>query len=288
MKKRIKREFVVLEKIQLLVFLYQNIKEKSKKTIKMLLKNGQVLVNGQKQTQFDFLLKPNDKVEVQLKVVEATIPCPILYEDNELIVINKPSGLLTISTDTEHQKTAYHFVKEYLRKKNQKVFIVHRLDRDTSGILLFAKNEKMKSLLQHYWNDITIKRGYIAVIEGNINPSKGVIRSYLKEEKNTFVHSTKKIMEGKLAITRYETKMSNEAFSLLEIFLETGRKNQIRVHLSEQGTPVIGDKKYKSTSNPLQRLGLHSHMLELIHPISKKTLLFEAPVPKEFLDLIRK
>lgn len=288
MKKQIKTEYQVQKPMLLLEFLYQNIHNKSKNTIKSLLKNGQVFVNDKKQTKFDFPLKQEDKITVQVQKIENSIPFPILYEDHELIVINKPAGLLTISTEKEKQKTVYHFIKKYLNKKKQKVFIVHRLDRDTSGILVFAKSEKMKNLLQKYWNDITIKRGYLAIIEGEIKPESGVIRNYLKEEKNTMVHSTPNSKNGKLAITRYETKRKNSKFSLLEIFLETGRKNQIRVHLSEAGHPIIGDKKYHANTDPIHRLGLHAHILTLIHPITKKTLSFQAAVPDEFLPLFKK
>ena len=215
------------------------------------------------------------------------LPFPIIYEDDSLIIINKPSGLLTIATDKEKEKTAYHFIKKYLQTKNQNVFIVHRLDRDTSGILLFAKNEKMKLMLQKHWNTITLKRGYIAIIEGNIKPEIGTIRSYLKEEKNTFVHSTKNIMEGKLAITGYRVKQKNNDYSMVEVFLETGRKNQIRVHMSESGHPIIGDTKYSSITNPLNRLGLHSNLLKIVHPFSKKVMTIEAEIPKEFTHLFK-
>lgn len=278
----------VEKEILLLEFLYQNIKEKSKNNIKSLLKNGQIFVNSKKQTKFNFLLKKGDEITVRLKRIEYAFPLFILYEDDSLIAIEKPAGLLTIATENEKEKTAYHAVKKYLCQKGQKVFIVHRLDRDTSGILLFAKNEKMKIMLQKHWNAITLKRGYIAIIEGHIKPDFGTIRSFLKEEKNQTVHSTKNEMDGKLAITRYKTKLKSEEYSLLEIFLDTGRKNQIRVHMSEAGHPIIGDQKYFSEKNPIHRLGLHSHILEFIHPFTKKVIRLESLVPKEFNQLFKK
>jgi len=246
-----------------------------------------VLVNNKIESKFDFKLKTDDVITIKPKSINSTTPLDIIYEDKDIIVVNKPSGLLTMGTKNEKEKTAYHIIREYLSPKNQKVFIVHRLDKDTSGVLIFAKNSEIKDKLQYYWNDITIKRGYYAVIEGTIKPEFGIIRSYLKEEKNTMVHSTKSDKNGKLAITRYKTKTKNKDYSLLEVFLETGRKNQIRVHMSEAGHPVIGDDKYRATKNPIKRLGLHANILELIHPITKETLYFEAPVPKEFNQLFK-
>ncbi len=289
MKKLETIELKVDSEILLLEFLYQNIKGKSKNTIKSLLKNSQVFVNSKKQTKFNFELKSGDIVRVQLRLInDQSLNFPILFEDESLIAINKPAGLLTIATENEKERTAYHMVRNYLKNKGQKIFVVHRLDRDTSGILLFAKNEKMKIMLQKHWNTITLKRCYIAIVEGVMKPENGIIRSFLKEEKNTMVHSIKNGIDGKLAITRYQTKAKNEEYSLLEIFLDTGRKNQIRVHMSESGHPIIGDPKYISSKDPLYRLGLHSHLLEFIHPFSKKVMHLEAPIPEEFLFLFEK
>lgn len=287
MKKLEMIEYYVKEKCLLLEFLYQNVNGKSKNNIKSLLRNGQVFVNNKKQTRFNFVLYEQDLVTVQLRHIKTPLPFSILYEDDSLIAIDKPAGLLSISTEQEKIKTAYKIVRNYVKEKGEKIFVVHRLDRDTSGILLFAKNEKMKIMLQKHWNDITLKRGYIAIIEGHMNPEFGTIRSFLKEESNTMVHSTKGI-DGKLAITRYQTIDKNKSFSLLELFLETGRKNQIRVHLSESFHPIIGDVKYHADKNPLQRLGLHSHLLEFIHPFTKKTIRLESPIPKEFQRLFSK
>lgn len=272
---------------QLIQFLYENVQGKSKNNIKSLLKNGQVFVNSKKQTKFNFMIKENDIIKVQVKKLNAGLPYPILYEDDSLIAIEKPAGLLTVGTEEEKEKTAYKIVRNFLNEKGQKLFIVHRLDRDTSGILLFAKNEKMKIMLQKHWNDITLKRGYMAIIEGIMKPEFGTIRSFLKEENNKMVHSTKGI-DGKLAITRYQTIEKNKEYSLLEVFLETGRKNQIRVHMSEAGHPVIGDTKYHTTKNPIHRLGLHSHILVFIHPFTKKVIHLESPIPSSFHNLLKK
>lgn len=287
MKKLEMIEFKSKKEQQLLPFLYENIEGKSKNNIKSLLKNGQVFVNSKKQTKFNFMIKENDTVKVQFRKLNVGFPYPILYEDESLIAIEKPAGLLTVGTDDEKEKTAYKIVRNFLNEKGQKLFVVHRLDRDTSGILLFAKNEKMKIMLQKHWNDITLKRGYMAIVEGVMKPEFGTIRSFLKEENNKMVHSTKGI-DGKLAITRYQTIDKSEEYSLLEVFLETGRKNQIRVHMSEAGHPVIGDTKYHASKNPIHRLGLHSHILVFIHPFTKKVVHLESPIPKNFQKLFKK
>lgn len=206
----------------------------------------------------------------------------ILYEDKEIIVINKPAKKLTIATDKEQNRTLYHEVREYIKKQNpkNKVFIVHRLDKDTSGVILFAKNEKLKKLLQDNWDYLTVKREYIAVVEGKPKHKKDIIKSYLAESKTLQVYSTDNPKKGKLAITEFEVIASNKSYSKLKINIKTGRKNQIRVHMSDIGCPIVGDKKYKSKTNPLNRLGLHASTLEIKHPITKKIMRFDAKVPK--------
>lgn len=207
----------------------------------------------------------------------------ILYEDKELIVINKPAHMLTIATEDEKINTLYHKVYEYLKKKNKnnKVFIVHRLDRDTSGIVLFAKNQKLKELLQNDWNNIAITREYLAVVEGFVEPVKKTITEYLKETKTLLTYATND-ESGKEAITEYEVIKRNKAYSTLKINIKTGRKNQIRVAMQNMNHPIIGDKKFGSTKNPLRRICLHASKLEIIHPINKKVYTFETRHPREF------
>ncbi len=208
----------------------------------------------------------------------------ILYEDKSIIVVSKPSHLLTISTDNEKEKTMFHKVIEYERKKNKnnKVFIVHRLDKDTSGILVFAKNERIKRQLQDNWQNT--KRYYQAVVEGNVEKQEDTIKSYLKENKALITYSTNK-SDGKLAITKYKVIKTNKKYSLLDIEILTGRKNQIRVHMNDINHPIIGDKKYNSKTNPIKRLGLHANKLVLQHPITKQIMTFEDKTPKEMLNL---
>ena len=210
----------------------------------------------------------------------------IIYEDKELIVINKPSKVLTIATNNEKINTLYHEVREYLYKKNQKVFIVHRLDKDTSGIVIFAKNDKTKRLLQEYWNNITY-REYIALVEGKLEKKKDSIKSYLKESKTLEVYETNK-KEGKLAITNYEVIQSDNNYSLLRINIETGRKNQIRCQLSGIKHPIVGDKKYHSKKDLFRRLCLHANKIVLKHPVTNKEYVFESNYPKVFNNVFDK
>ena len=209
----------------------------------------------------------------------------IIYEDKYIIVINKPSHLLTISTDNEKEKTLFHKVMMYEKRKNKnnKVFIVHRLDKDTSGLVVFAKDEKVKYKLQNNW-DKEAKRGYVAVVNGKTK-DKDTLKSYLAETKTLLVYSTDE-KNGKLAITEYQKLKENKKMTLLKIKIKTGRKNQIRVQLNDNGNSIVGDKKYgESKFDPLRRLCLHANYLEIIHPVTNKKIVFETDIPKEFLNL---
>ena len=207
----------------------------------------------------------------------------IIYEDKELLVINKENNLLTIGTSKNKTNTLYHEVREYIRKKNQKVFIVNRLDKETSGIVLFAKNERLKKVLQDNWNDIT-NRYYYAVVEGIPKKKEDILRDYLKESSTLQVYISND-NTGKLAILDYKIKDKTNKYSLLDIEIKTGRRNQIRCQLANIGNPIIGDKKYNSKKNPIGRLGLHAYKLVLKNPINKKTYNFESKIPKEFNNI---
>ena len=213
----------------------------------------------------------------------------IIYEDKSIIVVNKPSHLLTISTDNEKEKTLFHKVMLYEKRKNKnnKVFIVHRLDKDTSGLVLFAKDEKIKYKLQNNWDKET-KRGYVAVVHGKTK-DKDTLKSYLTETKTLLVHSTPDKKLGKLAITEYKRILENKKLSLLKINIKTGRKNQIRVQLADNGNQIVGDKKYgENKFDPLRRLCLHANYLEIVHPVTNKKMVFELDIPKVFLNLFEK
>ena len=208
----------------------------------------------------------------------------IIYEDKELLVVNKPSKLLTIS-DGKTDHTLYSMAREYVKKqhKSNKIFIVHRLDRDTSGIVVFAKNETIKKYLQDNWNKIT-NREYIAILEGKLNTKKGVIKEYLLEDKTHRVYASKN-KRGEYAETSYEVINYTINNTVVKINIKTGKKNQIRVGLSNLGYPIVGDRKYGSVTNPLKRLGLHASKLDI--KINNKEFNFEAFIPKEFLKYLK-
>ncbi|NQU40129.1 MAG: RluA family pseudouridine synthase [Lentisphaerae bacterium] len=211
-----------------------------------------------------------------------------LYEDRDILVVDKARGLLTISSETVRENTAYWLLNDYVRrgieKSRKRVFIVHRLDRDTSGVLVFAKSETAKRFLQEEWP--TFSKKYIAVVHGVPPKQEGVITSFLTENSAHKVYSVSDPKQGKLAKTRYKVVRERGGLSLLEIELLTGRKNQIRVHLSEGGCPVVGDQKYGSKRGGRQRLALHAASLTLRHPHTNAELTFEAPLPSYFGHLV--
>lgn len=209
----------------------------------------------------------------------------ILYEDKFIIVINKPSNLLTISTEKEKIRTLYSYVYDYLKQKNKnnKVFIVHRLDKDTSGIVIFAKDEKSKFFLQENWDNF--KRNYVAIVNGKVKNEKGVLKSYLNETKTHLTYSVKD-KNGKLAITEYEKILENKNYTMLSLNLKTGRKNQIRVQLSDMGNPIVGDKKYGIKKDPIRRMALVANTLEFIHPKTKEKIIIDIDIPKSFINLL--
>ncbi len=270
-------KYKVEEKNQLLNFLYNNI-NKSKNAVKNILKSGQVLVNGNIVTAFDYQLNVDDTVEIIKKVNNLDI----IYEDKDIIVINKKEGISTIADKNHPTNNLYYQVSEYLKKQKHKVFIIHRLDRDTSGVIMFAKNSIIQKLYQEHWNDLVLTREYYAIVCGHLKNKQGIIDYKLKENKNGFVYVDK---NGKEAITEYQVVKENNDYSLLKINLKTGRKNQIRVHMKALNHPIIGDKKYLSSSNPIHRLGLHANKLEIINPKTHKKMLFEAKVPNSFNNL---
>ena len=285
------KEKKVNSNVELLTFLLDNFTSMSRNNIKKLLANQQILVNVAAVRQFVFLLAKGDIVSISpykiRKDGKRVSKLKILYEDDELIVINKPAGLLTIATDKEKEQTAYRLMMDYVREENPKnrVFVVHRLDKETSGVLLFSKSENLKDLLQDRWNDLVQTREYIAICEGIFNKKEGTRVSYLLPTKTNLMFSSHKPNDGQKAITHYQVIEENEEYSILKVKIDTGRKNQIRVHMKDLGHNVVGDDKYGSEKNPINRLGLHARVLEFEHPVNDKHFKFIADVPKEFLDL---
>lgn len=277
-----------------MVFLLLKLTYHSRTNIKSLLRDGQIHVDGRIVTQHNYRLIGGQTIEISQKKSSKPAQRPtgirILFEDAYLIIVEKEAGLLSIATDKGDELTAYRILSEHVKKQNpkNKIFIVHRLDRDTSGVMVFAKSEDIKNKLQSAWGPNTKERTYIALVEGKPNPPQGTIRSYLQESKATIVYSSKNPERGQLAITHYETLQSNNHFSLLKVELETGRKNQIRVHMQELGHSVVGDKKYGASQNPLHRLGLHAWVLGFTHPSTNSYLRYESKIPAKFLEVFGK
>lgn len=285
------RIFEVKEEGLLLDFLFLALKDQSKTTVKSLLAHKQIAVNERATTKFDTVIKPGDKVYTHFDKNNAAFSSPLLkivYEDESLIVIDKTHGLLTMATEKDREKTAYHILSDYVKRHDahNRIFIVHRLDRDTSGLLMFAKNTRIQEALQKNWDQAVRERKYVAVIEGKPEKESGRIKSYIVENSAMIVHKTN-AENGKLAITNYKLLKSNGNYSLVELELETGRKNQIRVHMQELGFPVTGDKKYGARTSPINRLALHAFRLSFTHPATRKTMTFETPVPPKFNTIVK-
>ena len=264
-------------------YLRNNIDGKSKNNIKSLLKNEVVFVNGKIVTKYNYVLCDGDVVEINKKKANNNIN--IIYEDNDIIVIDKPSKILTISNKNEKVNTLYRMVSDYLKKEHKKVFIIHRLDFDTSGIIMFAKSQRVQKLYQDNWNDLAKIREYTAIVDG-ITANKGHIESYLKQTKTLLVYSSKN-KDGLFAITDYEKIGGNSKYSMLKILISTGRRNQIRCHMADIGHPILGDYRYKCKINPIDRLCLHANKLEIINPITKELMVFNSNIPKEFNSIIK-
>lgn len=264
-------------------YLRNNIDGKSKNNIKSLLKNEVVFVNGKIVTKYNYVLCDGDVVEINKKKANNNIN--IIYEDNDIIVIDKPSKILTISNRNEKVNTLYRMVSDHLKKEHKKVFIIHRLDFDTSGIIMFAKSQRVQKLYQDNWNDLAKIREYTAIVDG-ITANKGHIESYLKQTKTLLVYSSKN-KDGLFAITDYEKIGGNSKYSMLKIFISTGRRNQIRCHMADIGHPILGDYRYKCKINPIDRLCLHANRLEIINPITKELMVFNSNIPKEFNSIIK-
>ena len=287
------KEVICKSSEELLPFLLKNFSSMSRNNIKKLLSNQQILINGASVKQFNFMLSKGDVVSVSPYKVKKdgkrVSKLKILYEDEEIIAINKPHGLLSIATDKEKEMTAYRLMMDYVQEADPKnrVFVCHRLDKETSGVLIFAKNEELKNALQDNWNELVKTREYIAICEGIFEKKEGTRISYLLPTKTNLMFSSHKPNDGQKAITHYQMIAENEEYSLMRVNIDTGRKNQIRVHMKDLGHKVVGDDKYGSEKDPIGRLGLHARVLEFDHPLKDKHFKFIADTPKEFLDLFK-
>ena len=251
--------------------------------VKQLLQHGRVRVNGRAVTRHDHPIGPADRISIVREHAAATVPArdrvPIVFEDESIIAIDKPSGLLTVSTDNEKTDTAFARLSAMLTvRKAGRPFVVHRLDRETSGLLLFARTAAVRDQLQEQWD--AVQKTYLAVVEGKPRPAAGVLENYLTEGKNLRVHVTAPGGEAKHAITRYRLIANRRPYSLVEVVLQTGRKHQIRVHLAGLGCPVIGDPDYGAKTNRAGRLGLHAWKLAFHHPVLDWRVELESPLPE--------
>lgn len=277
-------KLIVKNNAKLLEYLYDNL-DMSKKKIKSYLTHGAIYINNNKVTRYDYELLPGMKIDIDTKN-RTSLLFDILYEDDYIIAVNKPSDLLTIATKKEKEKTLYHYVSEYLKRKNKsnRVFIIHRLDKETSGVLVFAKDEKTKNLFQKNWNELVKLREYTAVVHGKMPKKSDRLVNRLLETKTNLVYVTKK-EEGREAITNYQVLKENKNYSLLKINIETGRKNQIRVQLAHICNPIVGDNKY-GTEKSKKRLYLHANKLKFFYPILKKEITLNAKIPDEFQKIV--
>lgn len=287
-KNTVLQEIKVSEKSELLSFLIDKNIRKSRNAVKSLLTHKQIKINGKTISQYNHELNPGDIITIhkhdkktdQKKLKGLTI----VYEDKYLIVIDKESGLLSVSTGKEQLKeTAYNIVNNYIKSRNNKeqAYVLYRLDREVSGLILFAKSKEIQEDLQSHWVKYPPKRTYIAIVERKINPADGTMTSWLTENKNFVMFASSTDNGGLKAVTDYSTIAVNNKYSLVKLEPETFRKNQIRVQLQSVGTPIIGDKKYGSKISPIRRIALHADTLTFIHPITQQKLELESPLPKK-------
>ena len=280
-------KLVVNKNSELLEYLYEHL-DMPKKRVKQYLVHGAVYVNEDRVTQYNYPLVAGMKIMIDTNSKNSrNLPISIIFEDDHLLVVNKPSGLLTIATEKEKERTLYHIVRDYVVSKNPhgRIFIVHRLDKDTSGIVLFAKDEKTKNQLQENWNDYVSLREYTAIVCGHPKEESGQIVQYLKETKTNLVYVSPR-EEGKKAITNYSVLKTNDKYSMLKVTIETGRRNQIRVAFASKKMPILGDKKYGEKSK-VNRLYLHANRLKIYYPVIKKDILFETSIPTEFKKIMQ-
>lgn len=288
------KEYNVNKEIMLFDFLLETLKNESRNNVKAIMTKKCVAVNGLVCSQYNYNLYKGDVVMISPKpfvglenmkkqVNKTQLKLDIIYEDNDFIVINKPSGLLSIESDKEKVDTAYKEVLQYLQSKDKtaRCFQVHRIDKNTSGVLLFAKDFKLKEILRKEWNDLVSLREYIALVDGMLEEKEGTIKSYLMKAENTLMFSSKD-KRGELAITHYKVMKENPKYSLLLVNIDSGKKNQIRVAMNDMNHPIVGDDKYGEATNPINRLGLHASRLIIKNPKNNKEYEFKAPMPKEF------
>ena len=285
-------DYIVKEPMELMTFLSAKMPQASRTKIKSLLSKRIVYVDNVITTQYNFPLAPGMKVQISRDKNTHEFRSRLLkivYEDAYLIVIDKSESLLSVNTERQKERTAYTILNEYVRRsgKQNRVYIVHRLDRDTSGLMMFAKDEKTQHTLRDNWHNIVFDRRYVAVVNGEMEKNQGVVHSWLTD-RTLYVHSSPTDDGGKESTTHYRVIKRKNGYSLLELELETGRKNQIRVHMQDLGHPIVGDGRYghEEGLNPLGRLALHAFKLCFYHPVTGEIMRFETPYPSTFKALL--
>lgn len=287
-----KSSYKVTEDSELLPYLVLLIKDKSRNKIKSLLTHKQIMVNDKIVSQHNHELKKGDEVHVSWDKAFKKISyqgLSIIFEDEDIIVINKRSGFLSIGSKKEKKQTVYQVLTNHIQRENPtaRLFVVHRLDREASGLMVFAKNKAAQVELEDTWKKTLSKRKYLIVTEGTIEKDEDKIESYLGETKALIVHSSTNPKHGKKAITHYSVIKKNEYYTMLEAWQETERKHQARVHLQSLGHSIVGDKKYGAVENPIGRAGIHAMKLVFMHPTTHKELMFETKPPEDFLKVFR-
>jgi 23S rRNA pseudouridine1911/1915/1917 synthase len=292
--------FTVKEEAPLLEYLLKHLQGYKRTTLKSLLRFGAISINGSTTTLFNAPLHVGDKVEIQSvkssKKVPASYPFKVVFEDDSIIVIDKQAGFFTIATSKVETTTIFYKLNEYIRSKStsreKQLFIVHRLDKEVSGLLVFAKNYAAKEYLQTHWKEA--EKRYLAIVEGVPEKKTGTLASYLSENQFLKVYSGPKSAGAKYSVTHYKVVEEGYDCALLEIILETGRKHQIRVHLSDFGHPIFGDQKYgasekvlKDRNNPYRRLALHAYQLSIPHPVTKEQLSFKSELPANLRQILK-
>ncbi|MGI9086857.1 MAG: RluA family pseudouridine synthase [Chthoniobacterales bacterium] len=284
---------IVAEPAELLPYLFEHWPEVKKKQVRTWLKHQAVTVNGRPISQFNHSLVAGDTVAIRSdrfaipKTVLAS-GMKVFFEDATLIVIDKPENLLSVASVAEQEKTAYFQLTDYVRRgaahARDRIWIVHRLDRETSGLMVFAKTEEAKHSLQTGWDQVVKK--YEAVVEGKLPKEQGTFESHLNETNPFRVYSAPQSPETRHAVTHFRVLARGQKRTLVELILETGRRHQIRVHLADIGCPIVGDEKYGSKTNPAHRLGLHACGLKFLHPVTQKEMTFESPLPRDLARLV--
>lgn len=282
----------------LLRYMYENMQGQSRSAVKAYLTRGQVTVNGQSTTAFDYPVHKGDRIMIHDKGImvkkrggEKDTRVKIVFEDDWLIVVDKRSGVLSMSTGRPGETTAYSLLSDYVKRvygKDSKIFIVHRIDRETSGLIIFSKDEKTKHALQENWNSSVLERKYCAILEGRPPENQGTVHSWLSENpKSLKVTSSPTDDGGKESVTHYRVLSHGKHYSLVEFELETGRKHQIRVHSALLGCPVTGDRRYGAADNPAGKIALHARSIVFRHPVTGKVMSFDTGLPNIFKAVMK-